>query len=252
MTRDLLNSPLLSRSRRFSRSASSQASPSSLKVRVAEPWLGGFNLLPYRQRNARLARRRCLREWLAAALAGVAAVVVLAAWQAFGKTRTDAERASIERSFTQMAVPLAEHARLTRAQDEQRKATALAMSLSEPLTHFRDLLDALSFEPGNGVVLRQLRQREHDTELLATSRGHLASAEWLKRLGAIRGVTGTEMSDLHRPVLRAHALADESVTGPIEFGARLLWREPVLKAVRAVAAAAASRPVKSEISGGTK
>jgi Tfp pilus assembly protein PilN len=251
MMRGLLSSSLLSRPPGFSRSASSRASPSTGSVRVAKPWLGGFNLLPYRQRNVRLARQRCLREWLAAALAGAAAVLVLAAWQAFEKTRIDAQRASIERSFTQMAVPLAEHARLTRAQDEQRKATALATSLSAPLTRLRTLLDALSFEPGDGVVLRQLRQREHDTELLATSQGHLASAEWLKRLSAIRGVTGVEMSDLHRPVLRAHALADESVSGPIEFGALLRWGEPVSKAVRA-AGAAASRPVKSELSGGTQ
>ena len=26
-------------------------------------WIGGFNLLPYRQRDARRARRRCLLEW---------------------------------------------------------------------------------------------------------------------------------------------------------------------------------------------
>jgi type IV pilus assembly protein PilN len=247
MMRGLLSSPLIG----LSRSVSSQASPSTGNMRVAKPWLGGFNLLPYRQRNARLARQRCLREWLAAALAGAAAVLALAAWQAFEKSRFDAERASIERTFAQMAEPLAEHARLMRAQDEQRKATALAANLSKPLIHLRDLLDALSFEPGDGVVLRQLRQREYDTELLATSRGHLASAEWLNRLGAIRGVTGTEMSDLHRPVLRTHALADEEATGPIEFGARLRWGEPVSKAVR-VAGAAASRPLRSEISGGTK
>ena len=61
------------------------------------------------------------------------------------------------------------------------KRAARAASLSEPLTHLLDLLEALSFEPGDGVVLQQLRQREHETELLATSRGHLASAEWLKR-----------------------------------------------------------------------
>ncbi len=251
MMRELLSSPLLSRPPGVSRFASSQASPSMRNVRVAKPWLGGFNLLPYRQRNARLARQRCLREWLAAALAGVVAVLVLAAWQAFERTRIDVQRASIERSFTQMAAPLAEYARLTRAQDEQRKATALAASLSAPLTRLRALLDALSFEPGEGVVLRQLRQREHDTELLATSQGHLASAEWLKRLSAIRGVTGAEMSDLHRPVLPAHTFADESVTGPIEFGARLRWGEPASNTVRA-AGAAASRPVKSELSGGTE
>lgn len=253
MMRGLPSSPPLSFASRLSGSASLPASPSTRHVRFVKPWLGGFNLLPYRQRNARLARQRCLRDWLVAALAGVAAVLVLAMWQAIGRTRVDAQRASIERSFAQMAAPLAEHARLTRAQDDERKAAKLAASLSEPLVHLRDLLEALSFESSDAVVLRQLRQRERDTELLATSRGPLASAEWLKRLSAIRGVKGAEMSDVHRPVSRAHgavnAAVEDSASGLVEFGAHLRWGEPVPKAVRA-AGAAASRPVKAELSGG--
>ena len=227
------------------------ATGSSQGVRVGQPWLGGFNLLPYRQRNARAARRRCMREWAAAALVGCAGVLGLAAWQAIGKVRIDVQRASIEQSLTRMAVPLAEHARLTRMQDERRKDAVRATSLSEPLAHLRDLLDALSFEPGDGVVLRQLRQREHDTELLATSRGHIASAEWLKRLGAIHGVKGVEMSDLHRQTTRGSASVDESVTGPIEFGAHLRWDDPLPK-VAPKAGSTVARSVKSDALRGAK
>lgn len=249
MMRGALLSYLLARPLPFSRPAGSKTSTSTHDMRVAGLRLGGFNLLPYRQRNARLARRRCLREWLAAALAGVAAVLVLAAWQVFQKTRVDAQRASIEHSLAAMAAPLADHARLTRVQDEERKDTARAASLSEPLAHVRDLLEALSFEPGDGVVLRQLRQREHDTELLATSRGHLASAEWLKRLSAIRGVKGAEMSDVRRTVSHARSPVAESASGPIEFGARLRWSDPAAKATLA-AGSATSHPVKPEQRGG--
>lgn len=219
-------------------------------ARFAQPWLGGFNLLPYRQRKARLARRQRLLEWFAAALAGFAAVVAVVGWQAFERARLDARRASVEQSLSRLAVPLAEHARLLQMQEEQRKGVARATSLSEPLTHLRDLLDALSFEPGDGVVLQQLRQREHETELLATSRGHIASAEWLKRLSAIRGVKGAEMSDLHRSTSRSSALA-ASVTGPIEFGAHLRWDYLPQKVPRATGFAA-QRPMKSEQSGGVK
>ncbi|WP_236720862.1 fimbrial assembly protein [Paraburkholderia phytofirmans] len=220
-------------------------------MHFARPWLGGFNLLPYRQRNARLARRRRLLEWGVAALAGFAAVLALVGWQAFEKARLDAERASIEQTLAQLAMPLAEHARLLRAQDEQRKGAARAMDLSEPLTHLRDLLNALSFEPGDGVVLQQLRQREHETELLATSRGHIASAEWLKRLSAIRGVKGAEVNDLHRSAPRSGAVAAASVTGPIEFGAHLRWSDPPKKTAH-MSGLAAQRPMKSEQSGGAK
>ncbi|CAE6799716.1 hypothetical protein R70006_05240 [Paraburkholderia domus] len=220
-------------------------------ARSSRLWLGGFNLLPYRQRNARLARRRRLLEWVAAALAGLAAVLALVGWQAFERARLDARRASTEQSLTQLAVPLAEHARLQRAQDEQRKGAARALNLSEPLMHLRDLLDALSFEPGDGVVLQQLRQREHETELLATSRGHIASAEWLKRLSAIRGVKGAEVSDLHRSRPRSSAVAAASVTGPIEFGAHLRWDYLPQKTAH-TSGFAPQRPMKSEQSGGAE
>jgi hypothetical protein len=52
-------------------------------------WIGGFNLLPYRQRDARRARRRCLLECLGAALLGCAAVLAVAGWQTFERTRLD-------------------------------------------------------------------------------------------------------------------------------------------------------------------
>ncbi|MFM0503651.1 fimbrial assembly protein [Paraburkholderia caffeinilytica] len=232
-------------------SAGSNVRASTRGERVAPPWLGGFNLLPYRQRNARLARRQRLLEWTAGALAGLAAVVALAGWQVFEKTRFDARRVSIEQSLAQLAGPLAEHAGLLRVQDEQRKGVARAMNLSEPLVHLRDLLDALSFEPGDGVVLQQLRQREHETELLATSRGHIASAEWLKRLSAIRGVKGAEVSDLHRSTPRSSAVAEAGVTGPIEFGAHLRW-DYLPQKTAPTSGSAAQRLMKSEQSGGTK
>lgn len=219
--------------------------------RFARGWLGGFNLLPYRQRNARLARRRCLLEWIAAAFAGCAAVFALAGWQAVERARLDARRESIEQSLAQLSAPLAEHAALLRTRDEQRQNVARAKSLSDPLTHLRDLFDALSFEPGDGVLLQQLRHREDETELLASSRGHIASAEWLKRLSAIHGVKGVEVSDLHSSASRGGAASQASMTGPVEFGARLRWNETAQKTTGR-GASAAQRSVKSEQSGGAK
>lgn len=220
-------------------------------VRFTPRWLGGFNLLPYRQRNARLARRRRLLEWTVAICAGCAAVVGLAGWQTLERARLDARRESIEQSLSQLSAPLAEHAALLRARDEQRQNAARAKRLSDPLTHLRDLFDALSFEPGDGVLLQQLRHREDETELLASSRGHVASAEWLKRLSAIRGVKGAEVSDLHSSPPRGGAAAQASMAGAVEFGAHLRWNEPVQKATR-MAASITQRPVKSEQSRGAK
>jgi type IV pilus assembly protein PilN len=112
----------------------------------------------------------------------------------------------------------------------------------------RDLLDALSFEPGDGVLLQQLRQREHETELVASSRAHIDSAQWLKRLGAIRGVESAEMSESHRASGKANAAA--SAAGSTEFGARLRWEHTKNTATNA--GLAASPKTSADHSGGLK
>ena len=218
-------------------------------VRPFKPWLGGFNLLPHRQRKARLARRRCLFAWTVAAFAGCIAVAALAGYQALAKARLDEQRASVEQSLAQLAAPLAEHATLLRTRDEQRDQAARAKRLSEPLTYLRDLLDVLSFEPGDGVVLQQLRQRGHETDLAATSRAHIDSAQWLKRLGAIPGVAGVEISESHRSL--PHANANAVSADATEFGARLRW-EDTAKEVAKGANLAASSKAKADQIGGSK
>jgi Tfp pilus assembly protein PilN len=186
-------------------------------------WIGGFNLLPYRQRDARRARRRCLLEWLGAAFVGCAAVLAVA---------------SSERELANLAVPLAEQARLRRDAEEQGKRAARAVALSAPLTRLLDLLDTLSRVPADGVVLQQLRQHAYETELLATSTDPVASAIWLKQLSTIRGVKSSEVADLH-PLGRTGRDASATGSGPIEFAARLRWEEPVKDVGQAAASASA-------------
>ncbi|WP_429283673.1 fimbrial assembly protein [Paraburkholderia sp. GAS41] len=201
-------------------------------------WIGGFNLLPYRQRNARLARRRCLLEWAGAALSGCAAVLAVAGWQAFERARLDAHRTSHERELAQLAVPLAEHARLQRDAQEYGKRGARARELSAPLTRLLDLLDTLSRVPADGVVLQQFRQHAYETELLATSTDPVASAIWLKQLSTMRGVKSSEVADLH-PLVRPGREASATGSGPVEFTARLRWDEPLKAMVQAAASARA-------------
>jgi len=203
-------------------------------------WIGGFNLLPYRQRDARLARRCCLLEWLGAALIGCTAVLAVAGWQMFERSRLDAQRAASERELAALAVPLAELARLRHDAEEQGKRGARAVALSAPLTRLLDLLDTLSRVPADGVVLQQLRQHAHETELLATSTDPVASAVWLKQLSTIRGVKSSEVADLH-PLARTGHDASAIGSGPVEFAARLRWDEPLKEVVQAVASARAHK-----------
>jgi Tfp pilus assembly protein PilN len=187
-------------------------------------WIGGFNLLPYRRSNARAARRRCLIEWLVAALVGCVALFGMAGWQSFERARLDSQRVESERVLAQLTAPLAEHARLSHDADERSKRVARAAVLSKPLTRLLDLLDTLSNMPAEGVVLQQLRQRVHETELLATSSNPLASADWLKQLSAVRGVKNAEVTDLH-PQMRGGAGAQSGGAGVLEFAARLRWEQ---------------------------
>jgi Tfp pilus assembly protein PilN len=194
---------------------------------VVKPfWIGGFNLLPHRQRDARLARRRCALEWVVAALVGCVAVLAVMGWQTFDRARLDAQRASSERELAQFAAPLAEQTRLRRDAEEQSKRAMRAVVLTEPLTSLLDLLDTLSRVPAGGVVLQQLKQHAHETELLATSTDPVASALWLKQLSSIRGVKSSEVADLH-PLAQAGRAASAIAGGPIEFVAKLRWNEPV-------------------------
>ncbi|MPW21227.1 fimbrial assembly protein [Paraburkholderia sp. CNPSo 3157] len=186
--------------------------------------VGGFNLLPHRQRDARLARRRRYVEWTAAALCGCVAVAVLVGWQAFERTRIDRQRADLDGRLAALASPLAEHARLTGEASNERLQNERAATLSEPLVHLLDLLDALSQEPSDTVVVKQLRQRGRDTEMLAVSTDHAAASAWLNRLAALRGVKDASLSDLHRT-----ASATESSTA-IELTANLKWDGPPGKA----------------------
>jgi Tfp pilus assembly protein PilN len=186
--------------------------------------IGGFNLLPYRRNNARRARRRCLIEWLAAALFGCVALLGIAGWQAVERARLDAQRASSEQVLAQLTAPLAEHTRLSHDADERSKRTVRAVALSIPLTRLLDLLDTLSNMPAEGVILQQIRQRVHETELLATSTNPVASAVWLKQLGTVRGVKNADVTDLHS-LTRTGPGAPASGAGQLEFAARLRWDE---------------------------
>lgn len=189
-------------------------------------WIGGFNLLPYRQRDARRARRRCFVEWAIAALVGTALVLAVIGWQSFERVRIDGQRVLTGRALERLAAPLAEQKKLQHDDEERSKRTARAEALSGPLTRLTDLLDMLSRVSADGVVIQQLRQRPHETELLGTSKDPVASAVWLKQLSAVRGVKGTEVADLH-PAARAGSGALANPGGSIEFAARLRWDDPL-------------------------
>ncbi|CAD6555941.1 PilN domain-containing protein [Paraburkholderia sabiae] len=190
---------------------------------AARVGLQGFNLLPHRQRDARLARRRCFVEWTSAVLCGCVAVALLATWQTFERAHLDRERSAVEQKLAALASPLAEHVRLTGEARNERLQNERAATLSEPLVHLLDLLDALSQESSESVVVKQLRHREHETELLAVSSDHAASAAWLNRLAALKGVKDSDLSDVHRATNATNATKAADPATAFEVTAHLKW-----------------------------
>jgi Tfp pilus assembly protein PilN len=187
-------------------------------------WVGGFNLLPYRQRDARRARRRCVAGWLVAALGAAVGVLALAGWQIGERMHFDALRRVAEHELAGMQAPMAEHARLARELQLRHQRDVQAEALSVPLVHALALLDALAQVSVEGVVLQQIRQRAHDTELLAMSTRPAAPALWLKQLSAVHGVARAEVIDLH-PVARVDTPPLAGGPGLMEFAARLHWEK---------------------------
>lgn len=190
------------------------------------PWIGGFNLVPYRRRNAALARRRCLAECGCAVLAGGACVLLLTMYQSWQRTGIEANRASVERTLVQLSAPLAEQNRLARSEADARSSVVHTRTRVVPLERLLDMLDTLSSEPAGGVVLQQLRHRGEATELLARSSDHAAAAAWIERLDSVRGAASAEASELRRPASAgrgASAIGD----GSFEFGANVRWMKPL-------------------------
>ncbi|WP_153099243.1 fimbrial assembly protein [Paraburkholderia hayleyella] len=185
-------------------------------------WLGGFNLLPYRQRDARRARQRCLIQGCAAAVAGLAAVAAVAGWHAIERIRTDTQRAVLEHSLAQLAAPLAEHEQLKRNAALQRQLVEQAAAASVPTTRLLVLLYALGHMAAEGVTVHEMQVRGQDARVLASAPGHMAAAAWLKQLSLVPDVKNAEMNGLRRANDAVHNTRS-SDPAPVEFAVRWHW-----------------------------
>jgi type IV pilus assembly protein PilN len=192
--------------------------------------VGGFNLLPYRQRDARRARRRCLIECLAAILAGSAAVAAWAGWEALERARLEARRETLETVLSGFGIPLAEYRRLQSLRADQQRRMGLAQKLAQPRDRLVGLFNALSRQAYPGIVLHQLRQTEHDVTLTASAQDSAASSTWLANLGGVRDVQSVDITDL-RHLATSPDNDDPAIGSAIEFAVHLQWDRAVTKPV---------------------
>lgn len=185
---------------------------------------GGFNLLPWRRRAMRRLRRRRVFEWGAAALVGCACAAPLAGWQWWERGRVDARREAGARAAAQLRAPLAEAQRLTSAAAERRIAERLAQQHAKPLIRLLTLFDALAHAGIPGVVLQQLAQHGHETELQATAVDETAADAWLGRLRALPDVEAVSVRELKRAPMAGARKPRATGGEPIRVMARVVWR----------------------------
>ncbi|MCP3725491.1 fimbrial assembly family protein [Paraburkholderia sp. CNPSo 3272] len=186
--------------------------------------IGGFNLLPWRQRAMRRLLRRRLLEWGAAAFGGCACALGVVLWQRVEFSALEARRVALERPLAQWRAPLAEAQRLTRESEARRVGDRLARQHAQVTTRFLALADALASDAAPGVGLQQLAQFADETDLQASAADESAAAAWLGRLRSLPDVEALSVRELKRGV-PAGAARERAPDGePIRVAAHLVWQ----------------------------
>lgn len=158
--------------------------------------VGGFNLLPHRQRDARRLRRRVLRECAAAGLAGVAAALIWSATGSFAQERAERSRHRLEADLAELAAPVAEYRRLERVQASMRARSERSRMLARPREALWGVADVLRREPVAGIVLERLHLSSRGIEIVASAVDTAMPALLLERLGRVPGIRAAELADL--------------------------------------------------------
>jgi Tfp pilus assembly protein PilN len=177
--------------------------------------IGGFNLLPYRQRIARSRRRRCLVECALAALAGALVALAWSAWDGLEQARLADRRATLESTLAGLTAPLAEYRQLEGMSAQVGEHAAVAAELARARARMLDVIDALSRVPPSGMMLHRLKLTDGGVEIDASAAESASTAAWIDRLARVRGVRSAEITDWR--------LAAEGGQHAINIAARLQW-----------------------------
>ncbi|MCP3708248.1 hypothetical protein M3I54_14830 [Paraburkholderia sp. CNPSo 3274] len=186
--------------------------------------IGGFNLLPWRQRAIRRRLRWRLLEWGAAALGGCVCALGVVLWQRVECSALEARREALERPLAQWRAPLAEAQRLTRESEARRVGDRLARQHARATARFFALADALASDVPPGVGLQQLAQFADEADLQASAADESAAAAWLGRLRSLPDVETVSVRELKRGAPAGAARESASDGEPIRVAAHLVWQ----------------------------
>ncbi|VWB82403.1 fimbrial protein [Burkholderia pseudomultivorans] len=191
------------------------------RVGAAGYGLGGFNLLPYRERLAQALRRRRAAQCGAAILLGVLGVGLWTAGAAWRRTGLDAERARVEARLrrVQPQVDAATRAASAAAGVAQRDAQAAV--LAAPYRRIAALLAMLARARDGAVRLDALHVTFSGATLDLHATNYRAAAQWLAGVARERQDWRIDVGSL-KPAPAAQA---DAAAAPFRFSVQLRWRD---------------------------
>ncbi|WP_415859032.1 fimbrial protein [Burkholderia pyrrocinia] len=183
--------------------------------------LGGFNLLPYRERLAQALRRRRAAQCGTAILLGVLGAGLWTGAATWSRWRADAERVSVEARLRQLQpqVDAVTRAVDTAAVIAQRDAQAAA--LAAPYRRVAGLLATLAQVRDDSVRLDALRTTSTGAVLAARATSYRAAARWLAGMAREQRDWRIDIDAL-KPASDARATAAGM---PFRFSVQLHWHD---------------------------
>ncbi|RQZ10906.1 fimbrial protein [Burkholderia sp. Bp9031] len=154
------------------------------RVVVGHAALGGFNLLPYRERLAQALRRRRATQCGAAIVLGVFGASVWAGAQTVWRWRVDAERTRVEAQLRQLQPQVDAARRAAGAAADLAQRDARSVVLAAPYRRATGLLATLARVRDDTVRLDALRATSSGAVLDARATSYRAAARWLARIAA--------------------------------------------------------------------
>ncbi|AOK57987.1 hypothetical protein [Burkholderia ubonensis] len=193
------------------------------KPAAAFAWLDldGFNLLPYRDRLARVVRRRRAAQCGAAILLGILGVGAWTGGAAWLRMRTDAERAVVEALLSSQQPQVDAAARAVRMAAAAAQRDAQAAELAAPYRRAAELLALVARVRDDGIGLEALRMTASGAVLDARAASYQAAARWLDRIAREQHGWRVDVDAL-KPAPAEPAGATRM---PFRFSVQLRWHD---------------------------
>ncbi|KUY92975.1 fimbrial protein [Burkholderia territorii] len=183
--------------------------------------LGGFNLLPYRERLAQALRRRRATQCAVAIVLGALGACVWTGAATAWRWRVDAERTQVDARLRQLQPQVDAARRAAGAAADHAQRDARAVALAGPYLRVAGLLATLAQVRDDTVRLDALRTTSSGAELDARAANYRAAVRWLARIAAEQRDWRFDIGAL----TPASAAPGAGTAVPFRFSVQMRWHD---------------------------